>query len=298
MSFTIKGARVAPSTGTSPRSHPLNARRAGLHVALLHVPGASPWESTCRICPVIIALYLMLSLVGCAATVANLPAEVPAMHTVSEFSDDEWIAGVSDPWEGFNRSMYKFNYYFDKHVFIPVVSGYEFITPTFTQTGVSNFFANIGEVGTLYNSLFQLKGVRALSTLGRFVINSTIGIGGLFDPATHFGLKKHSEDFGQTLDYWGVGPGPYLVVPVLGPSTVRDISGFAVDAGISYAIVTAIDPFENVDNETLITAGISTLEAIDMRHREKFRYYESGYPFEYHMVRFLYHKRRELLLME
>ena len=85
--------------------------------------------------------------------------------------------------------------------------------------------------------------------------NSTIGIGGLFDPATHFGLKKQSEDFGQTLDYWGVGPGPYLVVPVLGPNSLRSAGGFAVDAGIHYAIVTVIDPFENVDNGTLITAG-------------------------------------------
>jgi phospholipid-binding lipoprotein MlaA len=151
--------------------------------------------------------------------------------------------------------MYKFSYYFDKRFFLPVVSGYEFITPTFAQTGLSNFFGNIGEVRTLYNSLFQLKGVKALSTLARFLTNSTIGIGGLFDPATHFGLKKQSEDFGQTLDYWGVGPGPYLVVPVLGPNSLRSAGGFAVDAGIHYAIVTVIDPFENVDNGTLITAG-------------------------------------------
>jgi phospholipid-binding lipoprotein MlaA len=194
--------------------------------------------------------------------------------------------------------MYKFSYYFDKRFFLPVVSGYEFITPTFAQTGLSNFFGNIGEVRTLYNSLFQLKGVKALSTLARFLTNSTIGIGGLFDPATHFGLKKQSEDFGQTLDYWGVGPGPYLVVPVLGPNSLRSAGGFAVDAGIRYAIVTVIDPFENVDNGTMITAGISTLEAIDMRHSEKFRYYESGYPFEYYIVRFLYHKKHELLLTE
>jgi phospholipid-binding lipoprotein MlaA len=251
-----------------------------------------------RVCPIIVALYLALFLAGCATTSANLPPEVPAIHTVIEFSDDELIAGIYDPWEGFNRSMYKFNYYFDKHFFIPVVSGYEFITPTFAQTGVSNFFSNIGEVSTLYNSLFQLKGVKALSTLGRFLTNSTIGIGGLFDPATHFGLKKQTEDFGQTLGHWGVGFGPYLVLPVLGPNTLSSTAGLAVDAGIRYAIVTAADPFGNVENGNVILTGITTLEAIDMRHREKFRYYESGYPFEYYMVRFVYHKKRELLLME
>ncbi len=251
-----------------------------------------------RGCPVIVALYLAQSLTGCATTTTNLPPEVPAMHTVGEFSDDEQPAGIDDPWEGFNRSMYTFNYYFDKHFFLPIVSGYEFITPAFAQTGISNFFGNIGEVRTLYNSLFQLKGAKALSTLARFVTNSTIGIGGLFDPATGFGLKKQSEDFGQTLGYWGVGPGPYLVVPMLGPNTLRSASGFAVDAGIRYAIVTTTDPFEYVESGDVIMAGISTLEAIDMRHREKFRYYESGYPFEYYMVRFLYHKSRELLLMK
>ena len=253
----------------------------------------------CRVYQIIIALYLALSLAGCATTTtAKLPPEVPAMHSVSEFSDDEPVIDIADPWERFNRSMYKFNYYYDKHFFLPVVSGYEFITPTFAQTGVSNFFGNIGEVRTLYNSLFQFNGKKFLTTFGRFLTNSTIGIGGLFDPATHFGLQKQSGDFGQTLGYWGVDSGPYLVVPVLGPNTLRSVGGFAVDAGIRYAIVTATDPFENVNNGNVIMGGITTLEAIDMRHREKFRYYESGYPFEYDMLRFLYQKKSELLLIK
>jgi len=253
----------------------------------------------CRVYPVIVALHLVLSLSGCATTItAKLTPEVPAMHSVSEFSDDERVGYIADPWEGFNRSMYKFNYHFDRYVFLPVVSGYEFITPIFIQKGVSNFFGNIREVRTLYNSLLQLKGKKFLVAFGRFVTNSTIGIGGLFDPATRFGLEEQSEDFGRTLGYWGVDSGPYLVVPVLGPNTLRSTGGFAVDAGIRYAIVVATDPFKNVENGNVILAGISTLEAIDMRHREKFRYYESGYPFEYYMVRFLYHKKVELLLMK
>ena len=253
----------------------------------------------CRVYPVIIVLYLVLSLSGCATTTtAKFTPEVPAMHSVSEFSDDERVVDIADPWERFNLNMYKFNYHFDRYFFLPVVSGYEFITPTFVQKGVSNIFGNIGEVRTFYNSLFQLKGKKFLTTFGRFLTNSTIGIGGLFDPATPLGLKKQNEDFGRTLGYWGVDSGPYLVLPVLGPNTLRSTGGFAVDAGIRFAAINAIDPFENVENGNVIMAGITTLEGIDMRHREEFRYYESGYPFEYEMVRFLYHKRGELLLMK
>jgi len=231
-------------------------------------------------------------------TTAKLPPEVPAMHSVSEFSDDEPVIDIADPWQRFNRSMYRFNYHFDKYVFIPVVSGYEFITPTFVQKGVSNFFDNIGDIRTLYNSLLQLKGKRFLTTFGRFLTNSTVGIGGLFDPASSLGLKKESEDFGRSLGYWGVDSGPYLVVPVLGPNTLRSVSGFVVDGGIRFAVINAIDPFENVNNGNIIMVGITTLEGIDTRHKMTFRYYESGYPFEYDLLRFLYHKRSELLLIK
>jgi phospholipid-binding lipoprotein MlaA len=253
----------------------------------------------CRVYPVIVALYLVLSLSGCATTTTvKFTPEVPAMHSVAEFGDDERVIDIADPWERFNLNIYKFNYNFDRYLFLPVVSGYEFITPTLIQKGISNFFSNVGEVRTFYNSLFQLKGKKVLITFGRFATNTTIGIGGLFDPATRFGMEAQSEDFGQTLGYWGVDSGPYLVVPVLGPNTLRSAGGFAVDAGVHYAIVGTIDPFQNVENGYMILPGISTLEAIDMRHKEKFRYYESGYPFEYYMFRFLYNKKSELLLMK
>jgi phospholipid-binding lipoprotein MlaA len=111
-------------------------------------------------------------------------------------------------------------------------------------------------------------------------------------------MEKQREDFGQTLGVWGVGAGPYLVLPILGPNTVRSAGGFAVDAGIRMAVMTAIDPFENVDNGDAIEAGIFVLEAIDMRHREKFRYYDSGHPFEYEIVRFISAKRLELDTMK
>lgn len=244
-----------------------------------------------------VALYLVLSLSGCAAmrTSALLPEE-PARHTLAEFSDDERVADIADPWEGFNRSMYNFNYRLDKYVFLPVVRGYEFVVPTLAQKGISNFFSNIGEVRTLYNSAFQAKGTKFLITFGRLLANSTIGIGGLLDPATPMGLRKQHGDFGQTLGQWNVGAGPYLVLPVLGPNTLRSAGGSAVDAGIRYALLGVIDPLKGVDHGEIILAGASTLEAVDMRHRLPFRYYESGFPFEYDFTRFLYCQWDELLL--
>jgi phospholipid-binding lipoprotein MlaA len=240
-----------------------------------------------------ILLMLSLTLAGCAATRGSTPAEVPPMHSISEFRDQRF-AEVGDPWEGFNRSMYRFNFYFDKYLFLPVVNGYEFITPTFLQERISGFYNNLGEVRNLTNSLFQLKAKESATTLGRFVTNSTLGLGGMFDPATRFGLERHDEDFGKTLGYWGAGSGPYLVLPVFGASSVRDTGGLAVDTGITYGIYTAIDPFGNSDYSFAITSGITTLEAIDARHQQSFRYYESGYPFEYYMVRFFYHEKREI----
>ena len=242
---------------------------------------------------IIIALILSLSCAGCAATGANSRAEVPPMHTISEVRDQRF-AEVADPWEGFNREMYRFNYYFDSYLFLPVVTGYEYITPTFLQDRISGFFNNIGEVQNLTNSLFQLKGKESLTTLGRFVTNSTVGIGGMFDPATRFGLKRHDEDFGKTLGYWGTDSGPYLVLPVHGPSSLRDTGGLAVDTGISYGIYAGIDPFGSSDYSFAIGAGITTLDFIDSRHQQSFRYYESGYPFEYYMVRFFYHTKRDI----
>jgi phospholipid-binding lipoprotein MlaA len=240
-----------------------------------------------------VSMVLSLTLAGCATTMVNTQDEVPAMHSISEFRDQNF-AEVADPWEGFNRGVYRFNFYFDKYLFLPVVNSYEFVTPIFLQERISGFYNNLGEVQNLSNSLFQLKGTESLSTLGRFVTNSTLGLGGLFDPATSFGLERRDQDFGKTLGYWGMGSGPYLVLPILGPSSLRDTGGRAVDAAITYGIYTAIDPFADSGNSFAISTGITTLQAIDTRHKEKFRYYESGYPFEYYMVRFIYHEKREI----
>jgi len=242
----------------------------------------------------IIITVQILILSGCAGRVALLPGEAPPMHTVSEFSDDENVSRTRDPWEGFNRSMYKFNYEADRFVLLPVVAGYETAVPRFARTGVSNFFANIREVRTFYNCILQAKGKKTLVTLGRFLTNSTIGIGGLFDPATSFGWRQQHEDLDRTLETWRVGTGPYLVLPILGPNTVRSAGGLAVDGGVRWAIMNGIDPFGGTGVRTEIEAGSTGLETVDLRHKESFRYYESDYPFEYYMVRYISSERREL----
>ena len=245
----------------------------------------------------IIMTVQVLILSGCAGRIALLPGEVPPMHTVSEFRDDENVSRTHDPWEGFNRSMYKFNYEADRFVLLPVVAGYEKTVPHVARTGVSNFFANLREVRTFYNSILQAKGKKSLVTLGRFVANSTIGIGGLFDPATAFGWRRENENFDHTLEAWGVDTGPYLVLPVLGPNTARSAAGLAVDGGVRWAIMNAIDPFSGTGARTEIEAGGTGLETVDLRYRESFRYYDSDYPFEYYMVRYLFSQERELKIL-
>ncbi|WP_244272146.1 MlaA family lipoprotein [Halomonas aestuarii] len=134
-----------------------------------------------------------------------------------------------DPWEGFNRKVFAFNDVVDRYALKPAARGYRFITPDPVENGVGNFFSNLGEIRTALNSLLQGKGTNASVATGRFLINSTLGIGGLFDIATRMEITGREEDFGQTLGAWGVGEGAYLVLPLLGPSTVRDTAGLPAD---------------------------------------------------------------------
>ncbi|REG85860.1 MlaA family lipoprotein [Marinomonas pollencensis] len=145
------------------------------------------------------------------------------------WGDDEDVSDPADPWEGFNRAMFSFNDTLDVYFLKPVAKGYKKVTPEFMQTGVSNFFSNLGEISNLTNSGLQGKKNAFVGSTWRFVINSTVGVFGLFDVASSLGIRKYDEDFGQTLGYWGVSSGPYLVLPFLGPSTVRDAGGTAVD---------------------------------------------------------------------
>ncbi len=134
-----------------------------------------------------------------------------------------------DPLEPFNRSMFELNRTLDTYVSKPLARGYQNITPEPVDRGITNFFSNLDEIPTAFNNLLQLKVKAALSDLGRLAVNTTLGVLGFMDVATDMGLEKHDEDFGQTLGYWGVPSGPYLVLPVIGPSSFRDGVGFTVD---------------------------------------------------------------------
>lgn len=145
-----------------------------------------------------------------------------------------------DPIEGFNRAMFAFNEGLDTAIIKPVAKGYDFVLPMPVKTGVTNFFANIADVFIALNGLLQGKPGEAASDVGRVLVNSTVGILGLFDVASEMGLEKHEEDFGQTFGRWGAGPGAYVVIPVFGPRTVRDTAGLVLDV--------AVDPVADVDH--------------------------------------------------
>jgi phospholipid-binding lipoprotein MlaA len=160
----------------------------------------------------IFALAVVLLLCGCATTRDN-----------------------PDPWEPLNRKTYAFNDALDQAVMKPLAQGYQKVTPQFVQTGVNNFFDNLEDVGTSLNNFLQGKPRQGLSDAGRFLANTIFGVAGLWDVATPLGLEKHYEDFGQTLGVWGIAEGPYLVLPLLGPSTARDAPAKAVDPAWYYA---------------------------------------------------------------
>jgi phospholipid-binding lipoprotein MlaA len=141
-------------------------------------------------------------------------------------------ANPKDPLEPMNRKVAAFNDVLDDNVFKPAARGYRDYTPPPVQTGVSNFFRNLSDVSSTVNSGLQLKGRDTAESLMRVVVNTTIGVYGIFDVATEIGLQRHPEDFGQTLGYWGAPSGPYLVLPLFGPSTVRDASVFPLETSV------------------------------------------------------------------
>lgn len=139
-------------------------------------------------------------------------------------------ASEEDPWESFNRPIFRFNDTVDTYALKPIAQGYRAVTPQFLEDGVHNVFGNIGDVGNLANNLLQGKLHNAGVDTGRLIFNTTFGLLGFFDVAKHMGLRKNDEDFGQTLGVWGLDSGPYLVIPFLGPSTVRDATGRVPDS--------------------------------------------------------------------
>ncbi len=161
-----------------------------------------------------------------------------------------------DPLEGFNRAMYSFNDGLDRAIIKPVAKTYQKVVPKPVNKGISNFFSNLGDVIVILNDLLQFKLIQAASDTGRVVLNSTVGLLGFIDVATPIGLEKHNEDFGQSLGYWGIGPGYYLVLPLFGPSNLRDGVGLAVDF--------RADPITTIEDDSA-RYGVFSLKAVDKR---------------------------------
>jgi phospholipid-binding lipoprotein MlaA len=180
-----------------------------------------------------IIVFTAVSLTGCTSTRAGNPA---------------------DPLEPINRGIYKFNDTVDKAVIKPVARGYKAVMPTPGRIMVSNFFSNLDDITVTVNDLLQFKLVQGFSDGMRFFVNTTVGVFGLVDVASTGGLKKHNEDFGQTLAKWGVANGPYIVLPILGPSTLRDSVGLYADGYSS-----PIYQLENMRarNQAYLTRGIN-----------------------------------------
>jgi phospholipid-binding lipoprotein MlaA len=254
-------------------------------------------KTTCK--ALIFVLFLILTLASGGAGKQTLRHDegvsiIPARKPASKFVDKDAIYPIDtyDPWECFNRDMYVFNYYFDKYLFLPAVATYEWITPDYIEERISKIFDNINELSNLTNNLLQLKASGTAVTVGRIAVNSTIGLAGMYDPATQWGMPEHDEDFGQTLGHYGGGPGPYMVLPILGPSSLRDASGCAIDMTVRILFWNWV--WQDVKHEAELRLLIDTLEAIDSRHNIDFRYYQSGSPFEYDMVRMIYLEKRKL----
>lgn len=193
-----------------------------------------------------------------------------------------------DPWEGFNRSMFNFNQKVDDNVLRPAAVGYKKVVPAPGRTALSNMFSNFGEITTILNDVAQLKLLQAGADTSRFLINLTVGFFGVFDVASHIGLKKHDEDFGQTLGYWGVPSGPFVMWPLLGPSTVRDSMGTGLEytAGVGYG---------NIGRNDAETLGLNTLNGLSVRAKLlDVEGMVSGDPYVF--LRSFYLQRRDFLI--
>jgi phospholipid-binding lipoprotein MlaA len=265
---------------------------------------------------VTILLLCVWELAGCAASnveIRSLPPETPAadqaaaaqiaaelVKTLASESasvaadgapilplkpEDAPSMATYDPWGRMNRFTYRFNARFDEAFFLPLANSYRRL-PSPLRSGVHNFFDNLGEVDSIINYLLQLRPLRGLRSAGRLLINSTIGIGGLIDVASKLDLPNAPTGLSATLATWGVHPGPYLVIPVIGPSTLRDGVGFVGDFGAAHAVNLA-----NLyrGNESW---GLEAVNLVDQRANVDFRYYASGSPFEYETIRFLYVRKR------
>lgn len=185
----------------------------------------------------VLLMFIMVFLGGCASLNQNKHTE-PKQEVAAQPADE---IDNNDPFEAVNRKIFKFNDTLDKAIMRKVARTYSDHVPSPIKTGVRNFFSNLWEPTTMVNALLQGKADKLGSSTSRFILNSTIGLFGVFDVATPLGVEKHREDFGQTLAVWGVGNGPYIMLPFLGPSNVRDTGGLIIRSLTTDIVPTVFD---------------------------------------------------------
>jgi phospholipid-binding lipoprotein MlaA len=212
--------------------------------------------------------FVLVTLLGCAAAPAKKDPR--------------------DPWERLNRTTYKVNDKLDKAVLRPIVHGYAKVIPSVVRTGISNFFDNLGYPIVVVNDLLQARFTLFAKDTGRLLMNTTLGIGGLLDPASQAGLQKNDNDFGLTFGYWGIAKGPYFVIPFLGPSDVRDGLGRIPNSYLSP---------QNYVHDDAIEYSVWVVELLDARYRlvSSEQYLDSAYD-PYLFMKNAYLQRRDFLL--
>ncbi len=190
-------------------------------------------------------------------------------------------ADARDPWESMNRSVYQFNEVVDTAAIKPAAQLYVKVMPSFVRKGVGNFLGNLRDVWSMTNSALQLKGQATVETFMRINVNTFLGLGGLLDVATELRLEKHKEDFGQTLGYWGVKPGPYVMLPLLGPSTLRDTLALPLDMQGDVSQRISDDATRNVLTVTRIldtrTGLLQTVDVVKAASLDPYTFVRDGY---------------------
>ena len=246
------------------------------------------------------------------ATAPSSPPEAPPDEPLDPFARaEEGIGEEYDPWEPVNANIFEFNLKVDRYVLKPVAKGYDFILPNPVQVGISNIFSNLRFAPRFLNNVFQGKLKGASIEVGRFLINSTVGLAGFFDLAKKIDLVTPEEDFGQTLGFYGVKPGPYLVLPLLQPFTVRDFAGYVGDVflnPINWLVLPIIEvddvpsviAHKNRTTTSIIQIGGRVGEIVNERSRnlEKFQGVEEATLDLYTAVRNAYLQKRDQAVRE
>ena len=231
-----------------------------------------------------------------AANLEELDEDYIASSQVFQLTD------INDSLEPFNRRMYAFNTQLDRKVLYPASRVYSAVVPKPIRKGISNFYQNFSEIPTFVNSLLQLKPGKAVNALGRFVVNSTVGVLGVADVAKNMGMKRDPETMGDTLGHYGVGTGSYLVLPMFGPSNIRDAIGTGIDTVTEGAVRGVAEKklfFDTgVFDKTVYGFTRPVVTGLNARSMLSMRYGDLNSPFEYDLVRALYHNYRKIQVVK